>query len=255
MCKKAKFCPSQSFNRWSMWPMWQVFHKVNYGPTLWPTKGYTGIWQVCGFCMFFLFFFGGGSCKLHNNEAANSFNMFNKLDLNFRVVKFSFCSCSSLYCFLIDEGVCSIHRSCSLSLRQQIWANSPEKNIFYVQLGDNFTITKSPKSRFQKYLLICRLDNVWSNSKLPNIWYVLWQFLTYPQKTHSNPFKPVRACSSPTLGTCERNRSYPYPFKTRSKAVRFFTRFPPLQLYEFKSGGKALLGKYPYCCVNTRATP
>ena len=86
-----------------------------------------------------------------------------------------------------------------------------------------------------------------------------------PIRTRSNPFKPVRACSSPTLGTCERNRSYPYPFKTRSKGVqkpfksrsepvRFFTRISPLQLYEFKSGGKALLGKYPYCCVNTSAT-
>ena len=207
--------------------------------------------------MFFLFFFGGGSCKLHNNEAANSFNMFNKLDLNFRVVKFSFCSCSSLYCFLIDEGVCSIHRSCSLSLRQQIWANSPEKNIFYVQLGDNFTITKSPKVDSKSTCLAAGWTMFEAIPNYQTFGMCSDNFSRTPKKpirTRSNPFKPVRACSSPTLGTCERNRSYPYPFKTRSKGVqkpfksrsepvRFFTRFPPLQLYEFKSVKKDCLGR------------
>ena len=108
------------------------------------------------------------------------------------------------------------------------------------------------KSHQYVYLLSFRLDNIWSNSKLPNIWYVLWQFLTYPQTNHSNLFKPVRACSSPTLGTRKRNRSYPYPFKTRSKAVQnpfgFSSDFPLSALWNFMN----LKVVEKYCLGNIR---
>ena len=124
------------------------------------------------------------------------------------------------------------------------------RRLFWIHISPPFrqlvlpmqALTLSKVFWVKKYLLSCRLNNFWSNSKLPNIWYVLWQFLTYTQKTHSNPFKPVQ-CSSLTLGTRKRSRSYPYSFKTRSKhaqkafksrsePVRIFKRFPPLQFYE-----------------------
>ena len=105
---------------------------------------------------------------------------------------------------------------------------------------------------------------MFEDSKLANIWYVLWQFLTSPKKPIRTPFKPVRACSSPTLGTCERNRSYPYPFKTRSKAVRnpfgFSRDFPLFSFMNLKVWKKVwnriaweisvLLCKYPCYPVN-----